>query len=100
MERPKEGFPTQTARYLKAENPDLFSNAKLIFEKAITERTCLPLLNTRTGEAILGCLTPDSVFLILTLPKSEFLLISHPSEKSGGRFQSGDVRARSFFLLG
>jgi site-specific DNA-methyltransferase (adenine-specific) len=29
------------ARYLKAENPDLFSNSKLIFEKAVTERTCL-----------------------------------------------------------
>jgi len=29
------------ARYLKAENPDLFSNAKLIFEKATTERACL-----------------------------------------------------------
>jgi site-specific DNA-methyltransferase (adenine-specific) len=30
-----------TARYLKAENPDLFSSAKLIFEKALTERACL-----------------------------------------------------------
>ncbi len=30
-----------TARYLKAENPDLFSSAKLIFEKASTERACL-----------------------------------------------------------
>ncbi len=29
------------ARYLKAENPDLFSSAKLIFEKALTERACL-----------------------------------------------------------
>jgi site-specific DNA-methyltransferase (adenine-specific) len=29
------------ARYLKAENPDLFSSAKLIFEKASTERACL-----------------------------------------------------------
>jgi site-specific DNA-methyltransferase (adenine-specific) len=29
------------ARYLKAENPDLFSSSKLIFEKATTERTCL-----------------------------------------------------------
>jgi site-specific DNA-methyltransferase (adenine-specific) len=29
------------ARYLKAENPDLFSNAKLVFEKATTERACL-----------------------------------------------------------
>jgi len=29
------------ARYLKAENPDLFSSSKLIFEKAITERACL-----------------------------------------------------------
>jgi site-specific DNA-methyltransferase (adenine-specific) len=29
------------ARYLKAENPDLFSNAKLIFEKATTEHACL-----------------------------------------------------------
>ena len=29
------------ARYLKAENPDLFSNAKLLFEKATTERACL-----------------------------------------------------------
>jgi site-specific DNA-methyltransferase (adenine-specific) len=29
------------ARYLKAENPDLFSNAKLIFEKATTGRACL-----------------------------------------------------------
>jgi site-specific DNA-methyltransferase (adenine-specific) len=29
------------ARYLKAENADLFSGAKLIFEKAITERACL-----------------------------------------------------------
>jgi hypothetical protein len=29
------------ARYFKAENPDLFSNAKLIFEKATTERACL-----------------------------------------------------------
>jgi hypothetical protein len=27
--------------YLKAENPDLFSSSKLIFEKATTERTCL-----------------------------------------------------------
>jgi modification methylase len=29
------------ARYLKAENPDLFSNTKLIFEKTTTERACL-----------------------------------------------------------
>ena len=29
------------ARYLKAENPDLFSTSKLTFEKATTERTCL-----------------------------------------------------------
>jgi hypothetical protein len=29
-----------TIRYLKAENPDLFSSAKLIFEKAIKERAC------------------------------------------------------------
>jgi site-specific DNA-methyltransferase (adenine-specific) len=29
------------ARYLKAENPDLFTSSKLIFEKATTERTCL-----------------------------------------------------------
>jgi len=29
------------ARYLKAENPDLFSSAKLIFEKALIERACL-----------------------------------------------------------
>ena len=29
------------ARYLKAENPDLFSSAKLIFEKTLTERACL-----------------------------------------------------------
>ena len=29
------------ARYLKAENPDLFFHAKLIFEKAATERACL-----------------------------------------------------------
>jgi len=29
------------ARYLKAENPDLFFNAKLTFEKATTERACL-----------------------------------------------------------
>jgi DNA modification methylase len=29
------------ARYLKAENPDLFSSSKLIFEKATTERTRL-----------------------------------------------------------
>ena len=29
------------ARYLKAENPDLFSSEKLIFEKTITERECL-----------------------------------------------------------
>lgn len=29
------------ARYLKAENPDLFSNAKLLFEKATTGRACL-----------------------------------------------------------
>jgi hypothetical protein len=29
------------ARYLKAENPDLFSNARLIFEKTVTERACL-----------------------------------------------------------
>jgi hypothetical protein len=26
---------------LKAENRDLFCNAKLIFEKAVTERACL-----------------------------------------------------------
>jgi len=30
-----------TARYLKAENPDLFSNSKLSFEKALTDRACL-----------------------------------------------------------
>jgi hypothetical protein len=30
-----------TARYLKAESPDLFSSSKLIFEKAITERARL-----------------------------------------------------------
>ena len=29
------------ARYLKAENPDLFSSEKLIFEKTTTERACL-----------------------------------------------------------
>ena len=29
------------ARYLKAENPDLFSSSELIFEKATTERACL-----------------------------------------------------------
>jgi site-specific DNA-methyltransferase (adenine-specific) len=29
------------ARYLKAENPDLFSSEKLIFEKTVTERACL-----------------------------------------------------------
>ncbi len=29
------------ARYLKAENPDLFSSSKLTFEKATTERMCL-----------------------------------------------------------
>jgi DNA modification methylase len=29
------------AKYLKAEKPDLFSNSKLIFEKATTERACL-----------------------------------------------------------
>jgi site-specific DNA-methyltransferase (adenine-specific) len=29
------------ARYLKAEDPDLFSNAKLIFEKTIRERACV-----------------------------------------------------------
>jgi site-specific DNA-methyltransferase (adenine-specific) len=29
------------SRYLKAENPELFSITKLIFEKAMTERTCL-----------------------------------------------------------
>ena len=29
------------AKYLKAENPDLFSSSKLIFEKATTERACL-----------------------------------------------------------
>jgi hypothetical protein len=26
---------------MKAENPDLFSNTKLIFEKVTTERACL-----------------------------------------------------------
>jgi len=30
-----------SARYLKAENPDLFSSSKLIFEKATTEGACL-----------------------------------------------------------
>ncbi len=30
-----------TARYLKAENPGLFSDTKIIFEKATTEQTCL-----------------------------------------------------------
>lgn len=30
-----------TARYLKAENPDLFSSSKLSFEKALTDRACL-----------------------------------------------------------
>ncbi|VUZ86601.1 methyltransferase [Candidatus Methylomirabilis lanthanidiphila] len=29
------------ARYLKAENTDLFSNAKLLFEKVTAERACL-----------------------------------------------------------
>ena len=29
------------AKYLKAENPDLFSSSKLIFEKATTERACM-----------------------------------------------------------
>jgi tRNA G10 N-methylase Trm11 len=29
------------ARYLEAENPDLFSSSKLIFEKATTEHACL-----------------------------------------------------------
>jgi len=29
------------ARYLKAENPDLFSSSKLIFEKTTAERECL-----------------------------------------------------------
>jgi len=30
-----------TARYLKAESTDLFSNSKLSFEKALTDRACL-----------------------------------------------------------
>ena len=30
-----------TARYLKAENPDLFSSSKMVFEKATAERACL-----------------------------------------------------------
>jgi site-specific DNA-methyltransferase (adenine-specific) len=29
------------ARYLQAENPDLFSSSKLIFEKTTTEGACL-----------------------------------------------------------
>jgi len=29
------------SKYLKAENPDLFSSSKLIFEKTIAERACL-----------------------------------------------------------
>ena len=29
------------ARYLRAENPDLFSTSKLIFSKASPERACL-----------------------------------------------------------
>lgn len=29
------------AKYLKAENPNLFSSPKIIFEKATTESTCL-----------------------------------------------------------
>jgi hypothetical protein len=47
-----------------------------------------------------SCLTPEFFFLILSLPKSQLLSISHLHEKTGGRSQPGDVRARSFFLLG
>ena len=37
----EEEYCRMAARYLKAENPSLFSNAKLIFEKATAERACL-----------------------------------------------------------
>jgi hypothetical protein len=37
----EEEYCRIAARYLKVENPSLFSNANLIFEKATAERTCL-----------------------------------------------------------
>jgi modification methylase len=37
----EQEYCRMTARYLKAENPSLFSNAKLHFEKATAERACL-----------------------------------------------------------
>ena len=37
----EQEYCRMTARYLKAENPSLFSDAKLIFEKATAERACL-----------------------------------------------------------
>jgi site-specific DNA-methyltransferase (adenine-specific) len=37
----EQEYCRMAARYLKAENPSLFSDARLIFEKATTERACL-----------------------------------------------------------